>query len=159
LSVFELVTVPNGSLGPVTESFRLDADQARSVDVTMTVGASAESITVSGSVSQVDTVSGVLRQVVDEKRITELPLNGRNPVQLVLLVPGAVTAPASSNLSANGGIAVNGARGTSTNYMLDGGDNNDPQEGVSAITPNPDALEEFSVLTNNFSAEYGRSAG
>ena len=143
----------------VTESFRLDADQVRSVDVTMSIGAAAESITVSGSVSQVETVSGVLRQVVDEKRITELPLNGRNPVQLVLLVPGAVTAPASSSLSANGGIAVNGARGTSTNYMLDGGDNNDPQEGVSAITPNPDALEEFSVLTNNFSAEYGRNAG
>jgi outer membrane receptor protein involved in Fe transport len=143
----------------VTEVFRLDADQVRSVDVTLTVGAAAESVTVSGTVSQVETVSGVLRQVVDEKRITELPLNGRNPVQLVLLVPGAVTAPASSSLSVNSGISVNGARGTSTNYLLDGGDNNDPQEGVSAVTPNPDALEEFSVLTNNFGAEYGRNAG
>ena len=54
---------------------------------------------------------------------------------------------------------MNGARGSSTNYLLDGGDNNDPQEGVSAVTPNPDALEEFSVLTNNFGAEYGRNAG
>lgn len=143
----------------VTETFRLDADQVRSIDVVLAVGTAAESVTVSGTVSQVDTVSGALRQVVDEKRITELPLNGRNPIQLVFLVPGAVPAPASGNLSANPGISVNGARGTSTNYMLDGGDNNDPQEGVSAIAPNPDALEEFSVLTNNFGAEYGRNAG
>lgn len=142
-----------------TEVFRLDADQVRSVDVVLTVGAVVDTVTVSGTVSQVETVGGALRQVVDEKRITELPLNGRNPVQLVLLVPGAVNAPAASNLSANSGISVNGARGTSTNYMLDGGDNNDPQEGVSAVTPNPDALEEFSVLTNNFGAEYGRNAG
>ena len=143
----------------VSEVFRLDADQVRSIEVTLTVGAAAESVTVSGTVSQVETVSGVLRQVVDEKRITELPLNGRNPVQLVLLVPGAVPGPGAGSLSANSGIAVNGARGTSTNYMLDGGDNNDPQESVSAVTPNPDALEEFSVLTNNFGAEYGRNAG
>jgi outer membrane receptor protein involved in Fe transport len=142
-----------------TERFRLDADQQRSVEVSLSVGTAAEAITVTGSVSQVETVGGTLRQVVDEKRITELPLNGRNPVQLVLLIPGAVPAPAAIGVGSNAGIAVNGARGTSTNYMLDGGDNNDPQEGVSAVTPNPDALEEFSVLTNNFSAEYGRNAG
>ncbi|MBI3698537.1 MAG: TonB-dependent receptor, partial [Acidobacteria bacterium] len=143
----------------VSESFRLDADQSRQVTVSLEVGSTTESLTVVGSVAQVETVSGVLREVVDEKRIAELPLNGRNPVQLLLLVPGVVTGPASGSLSRNTGIAVNGARATSTNYLLDGGDNNDPQEGVAAVTPNPDALEEFSVLTNNFSAEYGRSSG
>lgn len=143
----------------VSESFRLDADQSRQVSVTLEVGSTTESLTVTGAVAEVETVSGALRQVVDERRITEMPLNGRNPVQLVLLVPGAVTGPASGSLSRNAGIAVNGARATSTNYLLDGGDNNDPQEGVAAVTPNPDALEEFSVLTNNFSAEYGRSSG
>jgi outer membrane receptor protein involved in Fe transport len=143
----------------VSESFRLDADQSRSVTVSLEIGNTTESVTVSGSVAQVETVSGALRQVVDERRITELPLNGRNPVQLLLLVPGVVTGPASGSLSRNTGIAVNGARATSTNYLLDGGDNNDPQEGVAAVTPNPDALEEFSVLANNFSAEYGRSSG
>lgn len=142
----------------VTEQFRLDADQTRTISVTLAVGNTTEAVTVTGAVAQVDTVSGTIRQVVDERRITELPLNGRNPVQLVLLVPGAVQSN-NNGLSANNGISVNGARGTSTNYMLDGGDNNDPQEGGSAVTPNPDALEEFSVLTNNFSAEYGRNAG
>ncbi|MFN7935392.1 MAG: carboxypeptidase regulatory-like domain-containing protein [Bryobacteraceae bacterium] len=142
----------------VTEQFRLDADQTRTIAITLALGNTTESVTVTGAVSQVDTVSGTIRQVVDERRITELPLNGRNPVQLVLLVPGAVQSN-NNSLSQNNGISVNGARGTSTNYMLDGGDNNDPQEGGSAVTPNPDALEEFSVLTNNFSAEYGRNAG
>ena len=143
----------------VSEAFRLDADQSRQVSVTLDVGSTTESLTVTGAVSQVETVSGVIREVVDEKRITELPLNGRNPVQLLLLVPGVVTGPASGSLSRNTGMAVNGARATGTNYLLDGGDNNDPQEGVSAVNPNPDALEEFSVLTNNFSAEYGRNSG
>jgi outer membrane receptor protein involved in Fe transport len=143
----------------VSESFRLDADQSRQVGAVLEVGSTAESLTVTGTVAQVETVTGTIREVVDEKRITELPLNGRNPVQLLLLVPGVVTGPASGSLSRNNGVAVNGARATGTNYLLDGGDNNDPQEGVSAVTPNPDALEEFSVLTNNFSAEYGRNSG
>ena len=143
----------------VSESFRLEADQNRELVVKLEVGAATETVTVSGSVSQVDTVSATIREVVDQKRIAELPLNGRNPLQLVLLVPGAVTAPGDSSLNRNDAIAVNGGRGTATNYMLDGGDNNDPQQNVGAIVPNPDALEEFSVLTNNFSAEYGRNSG
>jgi outer membrane receptor protein involved in Fe transport len=142
-----------------SETFRLDADQSREVSVTMDLGATADSVTVTGAVAQVDTVNATIREVVDEKRIAELPLNGRNPLQLVQLVPGAVTGPASGSLSRNDGIAVNGSRGTGTNYLLDGGDNNDPQENVGAVVPNPDALEEFSVQTNNYSAEYGRSSG
>jgi outer membrane receptor protein involved in Fe transport len=155
---YKLTARKDGFQQFVTEAFRLDADQTRSITVTLAIGNAAEAITVTGAVAQVDTVSGTIRQVVDERRITELPLNGRNPVQLVLLVPGAVSSN-TNGLSANNGISVNGARGTSTNYMLDGGDNNDPQEGGSAVTPNPDALEEFSVLTNNFGAEYGRNGG
>ncbi|MBK5292681.1 MAG: TonB-dependent receptor, partial [Acidobacteriia bacterium] len=75
------------------------------------------------------------------------------------LVPGAVSSPGGATLNRNDAISVNGGRGTATNYMLDGGDNNDPQQNVGAVLPNPDALEEFSVLTNNFSAEYGRNSG
>lgn len=143
----------------VSETFRLDADQSREIRATLELGATSESVKVSGTVSPLDTLSATIREVVDEKRITELPLNGRNPLQLVLLVPGAVPAPGGSTLNRNDGIAVDGGRGTSTNYMLDGGDNNDPQQNVAAVVPNPDALEEFSVLTNNFSAEYGRNSG
>lgn len=143
----------------VSESFRLDVDQNREITARLELGATSESVTVTGAVSQVDTVSATIREVVDHKRITELPLNGRNPLQLVLLVPGAVSGPGASSLNRNDAISVNGGRGTATNYMLDGGDNNDPQQNVGAVVPNPDALEEFSVLTNNFSAEYGRNSG
>lgn len=143
----------------LSEEFRLEVDQNREISVTLDVGSTTESVTVSGAVSQVDTVAATIREVVDEKRITELPLNGRNPLQLVRLVPGAVSAPGASTLNRNDAISVNGGRGTATNYMLDGGDNNDPQQNVGAVVPNPDALEEFSVLTNNFSAEYGRNSG
>jgi outer membrane receptor protein involved in Fe transport len=154
------IRVTRDGFQPFTsERFHLDADQSRQVQATLAVGSSTQSVNVTGQVSQVETASGIIREVVDSKRIAELPLNGRNPVQLLLLVPGVVTGPAASSLSMNGGMAVNGARATSTNYMLDGGDNNDTEEGVSAVTPNPDMLEEFSVLTNNFNAEYGRSDG
>ncbi|MEP7366848.1 MAG: carboxypeptidase regulatory-like domain-containing protein [Acidobacteriota bacterium] len=142
-----------------SESFRLNADQNREVSVALDLGATSETVTVSGAVSQVDTVAATIKEVVDEKRIQELPLNGRNPLQLVLLVPGAVSAPGGGSLNRNDAISVNGGRGTATNYMLDGGDNNDPQQNVGAVVPNPDALEEFSVQTNNFSAEYGRNSG
>ena len=142
-----------------SEVFRLDADQSRNVSVRLEVGQITETVTVQGAVAQVETVGGTLKEVVDEKRITELPLNGRNAVQLLLLVPGVVRGTGGTNLNQNEPIAVNGARGASNNYLLDGGDNNDPQQNVAAIMPNPDALEEFSVLTNNFSAEYGRNMG
>jgi len=156
---YKIVAAKEGFRQFQSETFRLDADQSREVAVTMDLGATTESVTVTGAVAQVDTVNATIREVVDEKRISELPLNGRNPLQLVQLVPGAVTGPASGSLSRNEGIAVNGSRGTGTNYLLDGGDNNDPQENVGAVVPNPDALEEFSVQTNNYSAEYGRSSG
>ncbi len=143
----------------ISEAFQLEANQNREITATLDVGATSETVTVTGAVSQVDTVAATIRQVVDEKRITELPLNGRNPMQLVLLVPGAVSAPGGGTLNRNDAISVNGGRGTATNYMLDGGDNNDPQQNVGAVLPNPDALEEFSVLTNNYSAEYGRNSG
>ena len=123
------------------------------------LGQVTESITVGGSVSQVDTVGATLKEIIDERRITELPLNGRNALQLVRLLPGAVSGGGNNGLGQNDGISVNGARGTANNYLLDGGDNNDPQFNTAALIPNPDSLEEFSVQTNNFSAEYGRNSG
>ena len=141
-----------------SEIFRLDADQNRRISAALEIGQVTEIITVEGAVTQVDTESATLKEIVDERRITELPLNGRNPVQLILLVPGVNTGPGGV-ISQNGAYSVNGARAISNNYMLDGGDNNDVQGGSPAIVPNPDALEEFSIQTNNFSAEHGGAMG
>ncbi len=143
----------------VTDGIRLDADQSRQANIVLAVGQAAESVTVSGAVGLVETVGATLKEVVDEKRITDLPLNGRNALQLQLLIPGVVNSTGAVNLSEENPISVNGARGNQNNYMLDGGDNNDPLTNMASVVPNPDALEEFSILTNNFSAEYGRNVG
>ena len=143
-----------------SETIRLDADQTRQANVVLQVGEASESVQVSGAIALVETIGGVLRETVDEKRISELPLNGRNALDLQLLVPGSVPGiAANSSLGQNGAVSINGARGASNNYLLDGGDNNDPQLNTPAIVPNPDSLEEFSILTNNYSAEYGRGTG
>ena len=144
----------------VVKGIRVDADQTRHAAVALELGQTTEAVSVSGAVSLVETVGGTLRETVDERRISELPLNGRNPLQLQLLVPGVVTNNgAAVNLAQNSPVSVNGARGNESNYMLDGGDNNDPLTNTASIVPNPDALEEFSILTNNYSAEYGRNSG
>jgi outer membrane receptor protein involved in Fe transport len=143
----------------VTPAFRLDVEDIRQVTVVMVVGALAEAMTVAGTAATVETVGGTLSQIVDERRIRELPLNGRDPLQLQVLLPGVVQGNGFTTMQQQGGISVHGLRGISNNYMLDSGDNNDVLGGVAAIVPNPDALEEFTVQTSNFGAQYGRNMG
>ena len=142
-----------------TAPFRLDVEDIRQVTIVMEVGAVEEGITVTGTSATVETVGGTLSQIVDERRIRELPLNGRDPLQLQLLLPGVVVGNGATTMQQQGGISVHGLRGISNNYMLDSGDNNDVLGGVAAIVPNPDALEEFTVQTSNFGAQYGRNMG
>jgi outer membrane receptor protein involved in Fe transport len=133
------------------------------LDITLSLGEVTETITVSGTATTVDTVTSTLKTVVDQQRIENLPLNGRNPTRLMLLVPGVV--PDRTDLTSGAtypGVAAassTGARGNTTNYILDGGSNNDHYSNAPNPMPNPDALQEFSVQTNNFSAEYGRNMG
>ena len=166
---FNFPSLPVGSYGLnaklqgfrqfATSNVRLNAEDIRQVNIVMPIGELSETINVSGAAESVQTVGGSLSAVVDEKRIQELPLNGRDPLQLQLLLPGVVTGTGSNRTSPEAPIAVHGIRGIANNYMLDGGDNNDPLMGVAAIVPNPDALEEFTVQTSNFSAEFGRNMG
>src|SRR3989442_12175703 len=128
------------------------------------VGEAAETITVAGKTVYVDTSSATLKTVVDQKRIEDLPLNGRNPTQLMRLVAGvqiAQGADVTSGTTYPGvqGVSVNGGRANATNYVLDGAQNNDHYTNAPNPMPNPDALQEFSVQTNNFSAEFGRQGG
>ncbi len=114
---------------------------------------------------QVDTTTATLKQVVDSERMIELPLNGRNPGQLTTLVAGAVTAP--SNNADQGTtktfpgavtISVNGGRSNNVSYNLDGVHAEDILSNVNQPLPMPDALQEFSVQTSNYSAEYGQNS-
>jgi hypothetical protein len=134
------------------------------VDVTMQVGAVSEAVEVSANVVSVNTEDASLRTVIDQRRVEDLPLNGRDPVQLMRLVAGVSLYNGSGLTSGTTypgvvSVSVNGNRGNATNYILDGGQNNDHYSNAPNPMPNPDALQEFSVQTNNFSAEFGRNSG
>ena len=132
------------------------------LDFNLEVGALTEVVTVQSQAALVNTEEGRLSNLVDEKRVVELPLNGRNVLQLIDLQPGAVANPANVVLggSAGGNTAfVNGQRNRANNFLLDGTDNNDQfTAGRVAVNPNVDMVQEFRVLANNFSAEFGRNS-
>jgi outer membrane receptor protein involved in Fe transport len=142
----------------VQTGVRVQVDENRQVPILLEVGDVAESITVQADIVQVDTRGGTLREVVDSKRIVELPLNGRNALDLQRLVAGA-GAVGDRGQGQNNTISINGSRQNGNNYVLDGGDNHDPYFNSPAVFPPPDALEEFSINTSSYSAEYGRNAG
>ncbi|HLX43390.1 MAG TPA: carboxypeptidase regulatory-like domain-containing protein [Bryobacteraceae bacterium] len=144
----------------------LTADQSATVNVALTLGQASQAVTVETSVVQTDTYSSTLKEVVDQQRMVDLPLNGRNAASLATLVPGAVMAP---NGGADQGqtktfpgavtITTNGSRQNMVSYNLDGIDNVDRYTNVNMPFPFPDALQEFSVQTANYTAEYGRDGG
>ena len=144
----------------------LQADQALTVNITLKVGSTSEVVEVTDVPPQVDVTTGTLSQVIDERRVNDLPLNGRNAATLTTLVPGVVVA---SSLNIDQGqtktfpvvaaVTINGTRANQVNYMLDGGNNVDEYTNVNAPFPMPDVLQEFSVETSNYDAEYGQNAG
>src|SRR5262249_45177645 len=140
------------------------------VPVILQVGETSDTVTVEAKAALVETRAGTLGQVVDQQKIVELPLNGRNAATLVLLAPGTADLGAGNSRGAGDvlhaadypgaqAVSSNGARSEGVNFYLDGGSNLDPWTNVNNPFPNPDALEEFSVQTNNYSAEAGRAAG
>src|SRR5580700_4404294 len=149
-----------------SQNIQLTADQSVTVTAALTLGQSAQAVTVETSVVQTDTYTSTLKEVVDSQRMVDLPLNGRNAANLTTLVPGATLAP---NGGADQGqtktfpgaveITTNGARQNMVAYNLDGADNVDRYTNVNNPFPFPDALQEFSVQTANYSAEYGGNAG
>jgi len=144
----------------------LMADQVRDLDIRLQLGESSQQITVEDSTVQVNTVTPVLAQVIDQQRLINLPLNGRNAADLTLLVPGANTASAHGTTQGDTkqvpgaeSISVNGARPDQISYNLDGANNQDLMSNTNNPFPFPDALQEFSVQTNSFDAQYGSNAG
>jgi hypothetical protein len=148
-----------------TTGVRLQVNEVARLDITLAIGATTETVNVTSEVVTVDTTTAVLKTVVDQKRIEELPLNGRNPTQLMRLIVGTATDWRADTTSGTtypgvrGGVSVNGSRSNAVNYILDGAQNNDHYSNAPNPMPNPDALNEFSVQTNNFSAEFGRQSG
>jgi hypothetical protein len=165
-SVYDIAVEAPGFRSYRQQNVTLGADQRVTVNVKLELGSAAESITVQAEAAQVDTASSTMKEVIDQQRIIDLPLNGRNAAQLTLLVGGAVNSPSggadqgqTKTFPGAVTIAANGARGNQISYLLDGGNNVDEYTNVNAPFPFPDALQEFSVQTSNYSAEYGQNAG
>lgn len=120
------------------------------------VGSASESIEVNASPAPVTTSTSSVSQLVDSKRIEQLPLNGRNVLQLVSLLPGVVPAGSGGQFGAvQTTFSVSGGRNVDMNFTLDGAFNMNPFYGIAKEHPNPDALQEFSAITRNFSAAFG----
>jgi hypothetical protein len=161
-----VVTVRMSGFSDERAEVTLLADQTLTINLKLRLGGRTETVTVTGAESQVDTATSALKQVIEQQRLVELPLNGRNAAQLTLLVPGALNSPnggadqgATKTFPGAVTISANGARQNMVSYQLDGGNYLDEYTNVNQPFPFPDALQEFSVQTSNYSAEYGQNAG
>jgi len=140
----------------VTKPEKLEINQSLRIDIKMTVGGRAEEVLVEEGVSHVETITPTLGMSVTANQIQNMPLNGRNTLDLALLQPGVIPSTAGGN---TGTFSVAGGRQDSVTYLLDGGINNNLLSNGVVLNPNPDMVEEFRILTSTYNAEYGRNAG
>jgi hypothetical protein len=152
------------------KDIRLQVDEHRELDFALVPASVSTAVQVNATEVAVETTNPSLGQVITSEEVADLPLNGRNFVQLATLTPGttASTSPvsffngaASSEASTRGSfsLSVGGSREQSTDWLLDGNDNNQIDEGGIAIFSSIDDIQEFKVLTYTYSAEYGERAG
>jgi hypothetical protein len=164
LGVYAVTVSQTGFQTETREGVELTVGQKARLDFNLRVGAVSSETVVTSGVSQVETQSAALSSVMDKDSIRELPLNGRDIVQLALLKPGVAPSRRTSD-SAGAGVqlSVGGSRPNQISFVLDQADindgNNNTPGSVSGVLLGVDTLQEFRVLTNGYSAEYGRSAG
>jgi hypothetical protein len=141
----------------------LEVNNNIQINVAMQIGSASERVEVSATASMVETKETSVSAVIDERRINDLPLNNRQPTQLILTLGGAVYADSGDTGSKtfwNGQrISIAGGQGNGTAYLLDGADANDAMSNVNMPFPFPDALEEFSVETSAVSSRFGTHPG
>ncbi len=165
-SVYD-ISVSHGGFEVYTEkAVQVRADAAVTVNISLRTGRASETVTVTAETAQVDVTTGTLSQVIGSAQVNDLPLNGRNAAALTEDVAGVTVAPPAQ---ADQGdtktfpmavtISPNGTFVGQTNFMLDGGNNVDEYTNVNEPFPMPDALQEFSIDTNNYSSQYGQNAG
>lgn len=153
-----------------TRDLRLQVDEARELDFTLTPATVVTTVTVSGDAVAVETANPSLGQVITSQQVTQLPLNGRDFVQLATLTAGATaetnpnsffTQGSDSEVAARGSfsLSVGGSRPNSTDWLLDGVDNNELTAGGIGVFSSIDDIQEFKVLTYTYSAEFGARAG
>lgn len=157
---YRIVAEAAGFKRTVREKIALEINQTVRADFSLSVGQINEEVVVTYQAPLAQGESAAVGAVIDNRKVVELPLNGRSFLQLNLLVAGAVPGAEGSFLSTVGGaINVNGARETSNNFLLDGVDNNDLEVNQFVISPSIDAIQEFQLQSSTYSSEFGRSGG
>jgi hypothetical protein len=163
---YQVSAQANGFSTGTTQPFTVTVNARQRVDVALKIGSNTENVTVTAAAALLETESSERGQVIGTREVENLPLNGRAYADLAALVPGVRrnVLENSTDSSRDASFNVNGQRSEFNNFLLDGLDNNaygTSNQGFSnqAIPPSPDAIDEFRVETDNYSAEYGRSAG
>ena len=164
---FQVLALPIGSYNVKAEHYgfrslisaeqKLLINQALRVDIKMEVGATSQTVDVGAEAAPVETVNPTLGQSIAGRTLINMPLNGRDTLDLALLQPG-VTESNDDNSGA-GNYSIAGGRTDSVTFLLDGGLNNDLLDNSNLLDPNPDSIAEFRLLTSNYTAEYGRNGG
>jgi hypothetical protein len=144
----------------------VQADESVTANQTLSIQQANQIVEVTAEAVTVNTSTATVSEVVDRKRVEDLPLNGRNAASLLLVVAGAIPAPGTDADQGNTKtfpsavtVSTNGARQNQVSFRLDGANNNDLYTNVNQPFPFPDALQEFSVQTSNYSTKYGGNAG
>jgi hypothetical protein len=148
----------------VHQAFTLVLNQTARVDVQMSVGAVSETVEVSGEAPVLQTERTEVSTIIDSQTNDRLPLATRNYVQLTLLAPGAVSPNPNGfnngdNTASGARPYINGNREQANNFILDGMNNNQVSDNLLGFTPTPDAIQEFNLITQNASAEFGNFQG
>jgi hypothetical protein len=171
--IFRVIAIPNGMYEIRAEApgfatlmvkdIEIGVDQTRTLDLVLRVSARAETVTVEANADLTQTQSSKLGEIIDNRKVEDLPLNGRDFVQLARLNPGvSVSGGGGGQQGGEGnvsGFSSNGQRSSSNNFLVDGVDNNNYFAGEAAQLPSVDSIQEFEVQTNTFAAEYGRNTG
>ncbi|GAC1415327.1 MAG: hypothetical protein NVSMB62_02760 [Acidobacteriaceae bacterium] len=165
---FEILSLPIGTYTVQAEKagfavvkspeYTLQINQTQKVDFKLPVAGTQQAVEVSVTSSAIDIVTATVGGSVTERPLVDLPLNGRNILDLAQLQPGVTLANNPGNGSA-GSVSIAGGRTDSVNYLLDGGNNSSLLSNGPVFNPNPDAVQEFRILENNYTAEYGRNGG
>lgn len=161
--LYELSVTKAGFVPLRQTGLELTVQQVARIDLTMRVGQMNEVVEVMAVAPVLDSESTTVGQVIGNKQVSELPLLGRNTYALAILTPGVRASVGVNNLVIDQistvAYSINGQRGNSNEFLLDGAPNSAPMQNQPVINANPDMVQEFKVETNNFSAEYGRAAG
>lgn len=168
IGVYEVRIERNG-FAPFVRSITLESAQKRRLDIELAVSSASENIVVTAEAQEISTTDASLGSVVENRTISETPLYLRNWDDLLRLVPGVqanryTDQSGATSAGRTGGFNVHGVHSLQNNFILDGVDNNSISENVQELTtqvtrPSVDAIQEFKVITNPYSAEYGRSPG